>query len=233
MFKYLLLILSLVIGQTATGNAAPVRQLDLPNSPKTMAFTYLYCLTDDRAALSDLLGQRLRYIGETEKNVALIAEGMISQNYCGSFMRSIDEAAPKLRQRVVRKLVKGGFTLERPITEQVANAGTESKSVAGRIAKGVATFFGKLFGGGKNDDAGGKDDGGEGGDGNGEGGKDGGTGGSVSINYSKHCVKTKTTSSDGTVTKTKVCESFTNIDVTVQTGSNPWDPTGYNPFPNQ
>ena len=197
------------------------RRLDLPVTIKTLAFTYLYCLTDDTAATTDLLDQRLRYIGETEKNARALAEGMMAEGYCRSFMNVVAENAPEMRQRVTRKLVNSGFTIQRPITEQVAESGTESKSKIGKAIKTIGRFLSKVFSGRDKEDGDEKEP---------EGGTEGGgAGGNVSLKVTRHCIKTKTKSADGTVTKTKVCESFTDFELNVSTGPSPFDPTPYNP----
>ncbi len=150
MLRRVFLALTCLFAFGATAQAASDDMLDLPVNPATTSLTYLYCLTNDQAAATDLLQQRFKYIGETEKNARALAGDWVKNGYCAQFLADFAKIAPNLRSRVVKELKEAGFSPRKPITEQMAEADdpeTQSSKL-GKILKGIGRALGKLFGGG-------------------------------------------------------------------------------------
>ncbi len=201
MYKQLLLVFALFFGL-----AAPVvaqEMLDLPVNPKTTSLTYLYCLTDDRPAVTDLLIQRYRYIGETEKNAKARAEEWVGNGYCHDFLSALDEKAPRMREIVTAKLREAGFNTDTPISEQAATSSKEKKGKLGKVLKDIGNFLARLL-----------------------------TGGGGSVDTAKsYLITTTTTLPDGTsTTVTDSCDKSTTITIGGGGGSG-FEPTPFYPDP--
>ncbi len=150
MLHRILLALTCLLGFSLSAQAASDDMLDLPVNPATSALTYLYCLTNDKPAVADLLMQRYKYIGETEKNARFLARDWVKNGYCAQFLGDFDKIAPNLRSRVVKELQQAGFSPTKPISEQMENSDDpETQSFKlGKILKGIGRAIGKLLGGG-------------------------------------------------------------------------------------
>jgi hypothetical protein len=171
----------LSLATLATLALAPAAQaeemIDLPVNHDTTALTYLYCLTGDDKAVSDLLRQRLEFAGVERPSANQTARKWVGEGYCREFLARSVEVAPQLREQVTAKLIEDGFTLNRPITEQVDDGATTSKSVFKKIFKGIGRLIKTIFGGGGF-----------------------GAGGNGSYN------ETTVTNADGSSTTTKTCD---------------------------
>ncbi len=186
--KHLLLSILLLLGAASTALAAP-DQRDLPVNPRTTALTYVYCLTNDRPAVTDLLIQRITYIGETEKNASDIARQWVAQGYCRTFLSDFDQLAPKMRARVSEMLKEAGFTPREPISEQVAAKGGSGKKKLGGLLGKIGRFIGGLLSGG------------------------------ASYERTHSCTETTITGADGSSTTTKTCDKSTTITIGGRGGS--------------
>ncbi|MFQ5438494.1 MAG: hypothetical protein ACE5DK_06665 [Paracoccaceae bacterium] len=142
MLRLLLTSLILVAGLSVAAVARTM--VDLPVNTRTLAATYVYCLTGDSAAAADMLAQRIRFAAKGDPNDG---QGWVSKGYCRAFVQAADKAVPELRNEVVSGLAAQGFTTDEPVTSQAKKGGKKGKGKLGKLIRGIGKFLGGLFGG--------------------------------------------------------------------------------------
>lgn len=204
MLRAFLLSLAALAVITVAPSAQADEMIDLPVNHDTTALTYLYCLTSDNKAVSDLLRQRLEFAGVDRASANQTARKWVREGYCRDFMARSMEVAPQLREQVTGKLAESGFSVDRPISEQVDDddTSTTSKSVFKKIFKGIGKLIKGIFSGGGF-----------------------GAGGSGSYN------ETTVTNADGSSTTTKTCDRSWYVGT--GGGGKDFGPTPYFPEPGQ